>query len=117
MVSPAADQGYFLAQFMLGNMYYNGSGIPQDYAEAMQWYSLAANQNYAPAQDNLGVMYLQGHGAPQDYVRAYMWLNLAATRGNQEAAHNRDLLAGRMTSEQIAEAQRLEREWKPRPER
>jgi TPR repeat protein len=73
----AADQGYSLAQFMLGNMYYNGSGIPRDYTKAMQWYSVAANQNYAPAQNNLGVMYLQGHGAPQDYVRAYMWLNLA----------------------------------------
>jgi TPR repeat protein len=58
-----------------------------------------------------------GHGAPQDYVRAYMWFNLAATSGNQEAAHNRDLLAGHMTSEQIAEAQRLEHERKPQPER
>ena len=105
----AADQGYSLAQFMLGNMYYNGSG--------MQWYSVAANQNYAPAQNNLGVMYLQGHGAPQDYVRAYTWLNLATTSGNQEAAHNRDMLAGHMTSEQIAEAQGLEHQWKPQPER
>src|ERR1700676_4638865 len=80
----AADQGYFLAQFMLGNMYFNGSGIPRDYARAMQWYSLAANQNCAPAQNNLGVMYLQGHGAPQDYVRAYMcgsiWRARAVTK-------------------------------------
>jgi hypothetical protein len=41
---------------------------------------------------------------------------LAATRGNQEAARNLDLLTGHMTSEQIAEAQRLAREWKAKPE-
>jgi uncharacterized protein len=45
-----------------------------------------------------------------------MWRSLAATRGNQEAARNLDLLTGHMTSEQIAEAQRLAREWKAKPE-
>jgi len=55
---------------------------------------------------------------PQDFVQAHMWYNLAAsdlTGDDRElAAKNRDSLAEEMTSEQIAEAQRLAREWKPK---
>jgi len=43
-------------------MYYNGEGVPQDYAVAMKWYRLAAEQGHAKAQYNLGVMYYNGEG-------------------------------------------------------
>ena len=62
-------------------------------------------------------MYERGQGAPQDYVQAHMWFNLAAARGNADAARKRDLVAAKMTPAQIAEAQKLVREWKPKPER
>jgi TPR repeat protein len=65
----------------------------------------------------LGLVYEIGQGVPQDYVRAYMWYHLAAARGNQEALRNRDDAAQHMTSAQIAEAQKLAREWKPTPPR
>ena len=51
---------------------------------------------------------------PQDYVRAHMWFNLSAAQGNQDAAKNRDNIAKRMTPAQIAEAQKLAREWQPK---
>ncbi|MGB8575646.1 MAG: SEL1-like repeat protein, partial [Pseudolabrys sp.] len=54
-----------------------------------------------------------GLGVPQDKVRAYMWFNLSAAQGREGAAAFRDLIARRMTPAQIAEAQRLAREWKP----
>jgi hypothetical protein len=56
-------------------MYYNGKGVPQDYAEAARWYRKAADQGNADAQNNLGVMYGNGQGVPQDYVRAHMWFS------------------------------------------
>jgi hypothetical protein len=59
-------------------------------------------------------MHYSGKGIPQDYVVAHMWLNLAAARGNANALRNRDIAAKKMTSAQIAEAQRLAREWKPK---
>jgi TPR repeat protein len=59
-------------------------------------------------------MYLFGHGVPQDYVIAHQWLNLAAANGYKTAQEGRDLAAAQMTPAQIAEAQRLAREWKPR---
>ncbi len=40
-----------------------------------------------------------------------MWYNLAAAQGNEIAQENKDIIEQRMTREQIAEAQRLSREW------
>ncbi len=51
----------------------------------------------------------------QDYVQAHMWLNLASAEGEIDASKERDKLAEKMTTVQIAEAQRLAREWKPTP--
>ena len=67
-------------------------------------------------------MYTVGQGVPQDYVQAHMWFNLAAARSSPGEVHDRavqlrDALAERMTTAQVAEAQRLAREWKPRGER
>jgi TPR repeat protein len=100
-------------------MYHNGDGVPLDYAEAVRWYRLAADQGYVNSQDALGRMYGLGEGVPRDYVLAYMWFNLAAAQENGEDSQvssvtsqdKRDMTAERMTREQIAEAQRLSREW------
>ena len=102
-------------------MYSEGQGVPQDHAEAAKWYRPAADQGYAPAQYNLGLWYGRGEGGSPDYVNAHMWFNLAASRfpaaerqNRSEAIRNRELVAGKMTSEQIAQAQKLAREWKPK---
>jgi hypothetical protein len=39
---------------------------------------------------------------------------LSAAQGDKDASHNRDLAAKTMTPDQLAEAQRLARDWKPR---
>ena len=111
---PLAEQGNALAQYNLGVMYDNGRGVPQDYAEAMKWYRKAAAQGHAWALWTLGGIYENGLAVPQDYVEAHKWYNLAAAQGNKTAAKYRDNAAKRMTPAQIAEAQRLAREWKPR---
>jgi TPR repeat protein len=80
----SSSRGCALAQVSLGNIYYLGHGVPQDYAEAVKWYRLAADQGYALAQFTLGTMYGNGQGVPQDYVRAHMWLNLSTTAGNRK---------------------------------
>jgi hypothetical protein len=107
----AAEQGDAFAQDNLGSMYENGAGVPEDDAEAVRWYRLAAEQGDAFAQNNLGFMYDNGEGVPEDDVLAYMWWNLAAAQGDEDAQENKDILESRMTREQIAEAQRLSREW------
>ncbi len=110
----AAAQGNASAQYNLGAMYGNGLGVRQDYGEAMRWYEMAADQGNAAAQYNLGIMYDSGLGVTQDYVQAHIWYNIAAARGLKTSRKNRDLIAKSMSPEQIAEAQRLAREWKPK---
>ena len=116
---PLAEQGDANAQYNLGVMYDFEKGVLQDFATARQWYEKAAAQGHAGAQNNLGGLYEFGHGVAQDYVRAYMWYYVAAAHptgdGQKDvAAENRDEIAGRMTSAQIAEAQKLAREWRPK---
>jgi len=112
----AAEQGDDKAQLKLGSMYEIGQGVPQDDAEAAKWYRMAAEQGVATVQYNLGVMYNNGQGVPQDSAEAHKWVNLAASRSQGEDlekfAKTRVALAERMTPSQIAEAQRLAREWK-----
>ena len=110
----AADQGNARAQDNLGLMYANGQGVPQNNAEAAKWYRLAAVQGYARAQYNLGVMYANGQGVPEDNVQAHKWFNLAGAGGDEDGRKNRDIVAKVMTPAQIAEAQRLASEWKPK---
>jgi TPR repeat protein len=105
---PLAEQGNAGAQLNLGFMYDNGFGVPQDYKEAIKWYRRAAEQGNDRAQYNLGLMYDNGDGVPQDYVQAHMWYDIA---GVEVAARYRDIVAREMTPAQIAEAQRLAREW------
>jgi TPR repeat protein len=110
----AADQGDAAAQFKLGVMYENGEGVPQGFTAAVTWYRQAADRGAADAQYNLGTMYVSGKGVPQDYVVAYMWLELAAAAGNLGALQDVDVVVRRMTPAQIAEAQKLAHDWKPK---
>ena len=119
----AAGKGIPEAQHNLGLMYAYGQGVPQNYPEAAKWYRRAADQGMPDSQVNLGVMYYNGQGVPRDYVLAHMWLSLAASRYPastrktlNDAVNFQELVDSKMTPEQIAEAQRLAREWKPKKE-
>ena len=108
---PLAEQGVAAAQNYLGVMYDIGDGVPQDYAEAVKWYRKAAEQGNADAQNNLGFEYEWGRGVLLDLLQAHMWFNLAATNGEANVIKYNDRVAKRMTPGQIAEAERMAREW------
>lgn len=105
----AAEQGHAKAQFNLGFMYAKGLGVPQDYTEAAKWYTLAAEQGVASAQLSLGYMLSQGQGVLSDFVIAHMWYNISAANGDELAAKNREIIAKKMTSEDISKAQAMAR--------
>ena len=110
----SAERGDVKARYNLGVMYQLGLGVPQDDQEAVRWYRLAAEQGDASAQFKLGVIYDKGKGVLKDYVLAHMWMNLAAPKGVKGAVKGRDLLEKNMTTDQIAKAQRLAKEWTPK---
>ena len=140
-LEPLAEQGNVEAQLRLGLMYHKGLGVTADSAKAMKWLRLAADQEnvlgtiywwkndyaetfklllrsaehgYGYAQDNLGDTYASGVGVPVDNVRAYFWHDRAAAQGVQNAAEKRDLIAKKLTPDEIAKAQKLTQEWKPK---
>jgi len=59
----------------------------------------------------LGMLYATGRDVAADLVVAHKWFNLSASRGNLAAVAYRVELAREMSCEQIAEAQKLAREW------
>ena len=110
----AAVQGHTEAQVNLGVMLMYARGGQQDYKMAVYYLRLAANQGNDLAQRKLGQMYERGEGVEQDNVKAYMWYSLGSANGVEAGIRLRDALAKRMEPDQIAEAQKLAREWKPK---
>jgi len=81
--------------------------------EEVKWYRQAAEQNIAEAQYNLGFDYANGTGVVKDYVEGYKWILLASANGSQKAADSIPGFENRMSPEQIAEGQKLAREFRP----
>ncbi len=100
----AAEQGIVSSQFNLGL-------IAWDKKEQVKWLLLAAEQGHDTAQYNLALMYIIGDGVLQDYVQAHKWFNILAANESEDALRKRENIAKKMTTEQIAEAQKLAREW------
>ena len=102
----AADQGLVESQHMLGVMYDQGTGTTQDYTRAVAWYQKAAEQGYAPAGYDLGRKFASGEGVPQNFSEAYVWFSLAATAGFEPARQQRDIYAGKLSQQDINQAQK-----------
>ena len=107
----AADQDWAMAQHRLGMMYLDGKGVVKDSSEAVKWFRKAAEKGNEASQYMLGFVFYKGDGVPKDYVQAYKWLSLAAAQGVEAATQGLQELEQQMTPEQIAEGQRLAREF------
>jgi TPR repeat protein len=91
LIKPQAEKGDANAQFILGFLYDEGKGVPQDYTEAVKWYRRAAEQGNKAARHNLGLMGEQDQVA-RDRAEMQKWHQRAAEQGNKAAQHNLNLL-------------------------
>jgi uncharacterized protein len=82
ILRPVADAGNAEAQNRLGNMYFFGIGVPQDYAKAIDQYRKAAVQGHPEAQATLGRQLGRGLGVPRDDFSALIWVQRSAEQGN-----------------------------------
>ncbi len=131
----AAVQGHAEAQSQLGVCLTEGCGVAKGAGEGVRWFRRAAEQGNVGAQDDLGFCYSEGKGVPKDYVEAHKWFNLASsgkyatfeTFSTMDADEHLPIfkidpqismsnIEHLMAKEQIAEAQKLAREFKPRRE-
>lgn len=80
-----AMEGNHIAQHILGMMYGQGNGAPQDDTKALQWTLLAAEGGLANAQFSAGTMYFEGRGTPANESQAFFWYAQAAVQGDASA--------------------------------
>lgn len=105
-VRPAAESGDAEAQWKLGLACARGQGVPQNYAEAAQWYRRAAEQGHAAAQAALGELYEAGQGVPYDEAEAARWYRRAAEQGHAGGQYSLAVLyvLGRGVPRDLAQA-------------
>jgi TPR repeat protein len=83
-----AEEGDARSQYNLGVAYFNGQGVPQDYALAFFWHSKAAEQGHAQALSNLGLYHASGFGVPKDFAKAISYYQTAIELGVDWAINN-----------------------------
>ena len=112
MVPQAADKGFAEAQYTLGNFYEDGTGVMQDYAEAMRWYRLAAAQGHRGRAEQYRPLLRRRAGRAEgqcqnaDVVQRSPFPGFGAKR-RANALTFRDEFASGMTRQQIAQAEAL----------
>jgi TPR repeat protein len=106
----AARSGNAVAQYNLGRLYLTGDGATQDFNLASSWLVRSAERENEPAQVLLSSMYATGNGVSGSLPTAYMWLNLASAT-DKDARAARDKIEKLVPPDQVAEGQRLTRDW------
>jgi uncharacterized protein len=76
------------SQRVLGQFFLVGQTIPQNYAEAMKWYTLAAENGDKESQSELAVLYFTGRGGVQDLQKALFWFEQSARQGMAVAQYS-----------------------------
>lgn len=74
------------AQFHLGRLYLNGTGVRRDAKQAVRWFGLAANKGQYEAQATLGRMLFKGENVPRQRPLGLMWLTLASDGSGGQVA-------------------------------
>lgn len=87
-IKAKAEAGNSEAQFDLGQLFYDGWGVPTDHAMAVKWWREAAKQGHGKARNNLGNCYRMGHGVSRDDFEAWKLFRLAAFQGLIDAQAN-----------------------------
>ena len=93
------------AQYNLGRLYLDGTGVDQDRRQAARWFNLAAEKGHHPAQAVLGQLLIAGEGVPRQPARGLMWLTLAKNAADPA----RDRWIATLHAEAYAEASDADR--------
>jgi TPR repeat protein len=122
----AAKAGDPRSMMDIGTMYEYGLGVPADIVQAAAWYERSANYGYGPAQYNFATLLETGDAGRKDEVEAFKFYVLAGDQDVGGVPYDRttnrvvrggdtpiDILAKRLTKEQIAEATTRAKAFKP----
>ena len=107
----ASEQGHPGALCDLAVMHQNGWGVPINEPEAIRLYSLAAEQGVAEGMLALGRHFAMDFSDAYDPVEAYKWLSLATLHNDIDAVSKRDIIADKLSAEQITEGNAMVDLW------
>lgn len=108
----AAAQGNIKAMHNLAVLSANQTDRAPDYTTAAHWFSEAAKRGLPDSQFNLAILYENGLGVDRDLKQAFLWVSIAARAGDGDATRRRDILRGKLTGQEIADAQILIANWR-----
>ena len=112
----AAEQGHPLAKTSFAYFLLRGIGVPKDIEKASKLFHETAAYGDPGAHEELGRMYFEGEGVEKDIVEAYKWTFMATRSMTQfEAPALLRKLKEQITPEQLTEAEKSIKEWKPKP--
>ncbi|MEH6685921.1 MAG: tetratricopeptide repeat protein [Halopseudomonas sabulinigri] len=97
----AAADGDMKAQYELGQLYYSGDRVEQNYDTALQWLEQASIQGEPRAQYRLGMMHFKGEGVRRNLPQAYIILKMASINGHDAAMDSADLVALQMNQQEM----------------
>jgi hypothetical protein len=120
LLRPLADQGDTSAEYLVGLMYANAQGFPEDGAEGARWFEKAAKGGNPNAAYALCQNFAVGRiGAPPDLVKSYVWCDIAAaaytaakrTEKAGQAVSMRDLVGKKLKEDEMALARKQIASW------
>lgn len=118
--SRLAGLGHPVAEWLMGNIYYFGQGVPLDLRTSLGWFEKAAMQGCFAAYAPTAQMYENGDGTLADPGKAYMWYNIAVAqlpqgKERREMVERREKVAALLTPAQLEAAQKRSLQFAPKP--
>ena len=115
----SADAGKVDAIFTMGIVYEGGVGVARNVPEAVNWYRKSAERCFYPGMLKLADMFAKGRGVKKDNAQSYYWYTVAeryvppTSNDRYELPIVRDKLSAITPKEQVADADRKAKAWKP----
>jgi TPR repeat protein len=113
---PLAESGHHGAEELIGIMYHQGQGVPQDFDKALKYLRRSADADRPLSEHHLATMYYLGQGVPKDPVTALMWLHIAIVHypdgpAKDRAEQDRDNIYTELSRRDKDRAMDMTRKW------
>lgn len=80
----ASDWKNPVAQYLIGCMYFEGEGVPEDKTSGVHWFSVAAESGWPYAMVRMGMIYTQDASMKADHKKAIIWFDKVAKNDDNE---------------------------------
>lgn len=84
----AAELGVSDALFSLGELYYYGNGVTQNFEKSLAYYTDPALSNHPEAIFSIGVQYDSGEGVEQSYEKSFEYFHKASALNHNPSTFN-----------------------------